>query len=375
MKQDSTTIKLLTPGKDKTAEHLWRQLSQQALQPNPFFSSSFVSAFNAHKANGSIKLLLALDPSGTKALAALPVIRVRRGLLFKLPSTLAGDYGPLGTLLLSEEATPATLNKLLETACNLSWTKTLILPFHGSDGPTYECLERALKAHGWDKQVTSKEDRAFQLSGSEGRADFDALKKRSSWKGAFKNQRRLEKEGSLSFSMLETSEDIQAGLEDFLKLEAAGWKGKQGTALLSRASDAAFTRELVSKSGEADNIRIGQLWLDDKLIATNILLRKQGRIFGWKTTFDENLAKFSPGQLLIYFSTQKLLDDPEFSGADSLSTPDNEMANKAWTSRFPYATVFIGKGSIARFAMWEAQAGARAKSALKSKIKKLLGRK
>ncbi|KZK99755.1 MULTISPECIES: GNAT family N-acetyltransferase [unclassified Pseudovibrio] len=375
MKQDSTTIKLLTPGKDKTADHLWRQLSQQALEPNPFFSSSFVSAFNAHKANGSIKLLLALDPSGTKAHAALPVVMVRRGLLFKLPSTLAGDYGPLGTLLLSEEATPATLNKLLETACNLSWTKTLILPFHGTDGPTYESLECALKTHGWEKQVASKEDRAFQLSGNEGRASFDALKKRSSWKGAFKNQRRLEKEGSLSFSMLETSKDIQAGLEDFLKLEAAGWKGKQGTALLSRAPDAAFTRELVSKSGEADNIRIGQLRLDDKLIATNILLREQGRIFGWKTTFDESLAKFSPGQLLIYFSTQKLLEDPEFSGADSLSTPDNQMANKAWTSRFPYATVFIGKGPIARFAMWEAQAGARAKLALKSKVKKLLGRK
>ena len=375
MKQNSTTIKLLTPGKDKTAERLWQQLSQSALEPNPFFSSSFVTAFDTHKANGSIKLLLALDPSGTKALAALPITMVRHGLLFKLPCALAGNYGPLGTLLVVEEATPVILNNLLEAACNLSPANTLLLPFHGTSGLVYKQLQSTLKAHHWQQQISSQEDRAFQLSGPDGHADFDALKKRSSWKGIFKNQRRLEKQGSLTFSMLETSEDIQNGLEEFLKLEAAGWKGKQDTALLSREPDSAFTREMVSRSGEAEGICIGQLRLDEKLIATNILLRQQGRIFGWKTTFDESLAKFSPGQLLIYYSTQKLLEDPKFSGADSLSNPDNQMANKAWSARFPYATLLIGKGPAARFAMWEAEAGARAKLALKHKIKKLSGRK
>ncbi len=375
MKQDSATIKLLTPGEDQTADHLWQQLSVNAVEPNPFFSSNFVKAFNTHKANGSIKLLLALDPSGTKALAALPVVKIRRGLLFKLPCTLAGDYGPLGTLLFSEEATPATLNKLLETACSLSWTQTLLLPFHGTDGLVYKRLQEALQTNSWQQHVSSQEDRAFQLSGTKGQADFDALKKRSSWKGAFKNQRRLEKQGALTFSMLDSPSDLQVGLEDFLKLEANGWKGKQGTALLSREPDAAFTREMVSKQAQAGNIRIGQLRLDGKLIATNLLLREQGRIFGWKTCFDESLAKFSPGQLLIYYSTQQLLEDPVFSGADSLSTPDNQMANKAWTARFPYVTLLIGKGPIARFAMWEAEAGSRAKQALKSRTKKLLGRK
>ncbi len=302
-------------------------------------------------------------------------MKIRRGLLFKLPCALAGAYGPLGTLLLSEEATPATLNKLLETACSLSWTQTLLLPFHGTEGPVYKRLQEALLTNGWQQHASSQEDRAFQLSGTMGQADFDALKKRSSWKGTVKSQRRLEKQGTLTFSMLDSSSDLQMGLEDFLKLEAAGWKGKQGTALLSREPDAAFTREMVSKQAQAGNIRIGQLRLNGQLIATNLQLREQGRIFAWKTTFDESLAKFSPGQLLIYYSAEKFLEDPEFSGADSLSTPDNQMANKAWTARFSYATLLIGKGPIARFAMWEAEAGSRAKQALKSKIKKLLGRK
>ncbi|SFT74826.1 Acetyltransferase involved in cellulose biosynthesis, CelD/BcsL family [Pseudovibrio denitrificans] len=375
MKQDSSTIKLLIPGKDEAADHLWQDLSKNALEPNPFFSSSFVTAFNTHKANHSIKLLLALDPSGTKALAALPIMMVRRGLLFKLPSALAGDYGPLGTLLLSEDATPAILNNLLEAACNLSPAKTLLLPFQGTEGATYKQLQSTLSTHGWQQQASTQEARAFQPAGPEGQAAFNALKKRSSWKGVFKNQRRLEKQGTLSFSILETAEDTQRGLEEFLKLEAEGWKGKQGTALLSREPDAAFTREMVTNSGKSDGIRIGQLHLDDKLIATNILLHEQGRIFGWKTTFDESLAKFSPGQLLIYYSTQKLLEDPFFSGADSLSTPDNQMANKAWTARFSYATLLIGKGPLARLAMWEAETGARIKQALKSRLKKLLGRK
>lgn len=375
MKQDSATIKLFTAGKNEAGDHLWQQLSQQALEPNPFFSSSFVTTFNTHKAGDSLRVLLALDPSGTKALAALPIMMVRRGLLFKLPSALAGDYGPLGTLLVSEDASSATLNTLLEAACSLSFAKTLLLPFHGTDGPVYQRLQSTLAAHNWTQQIASSEDRAFQQAGSEGQAEFDALKKRSSWKGAFKNQRRLEKQGAFTFSMLEDPADIEEGLEAFLQLEAAGWKGKQGSALLSREPDAAFTRELVLKQGQAGNIRIGQLKLDGKLIATNVLLREQGRIFGWKTTFDEDLSKFSPGQLLIYYSTQKLLEDSEFTGADSLSTPENQMANRAWTSRFSYASLLIGKGPIARLAMWEAETVSRAKQGLKGKIKKLLGRK
>ncbi len=357
------------------AEQLWQELSQNALEPNPFFSSSFTNAFNTHKSNGNLKLILALDPSGTKALAALPVTMVRHGLLFRFPCALAGDYGPLGTLLLDKEATTETLVKLLEAASKLSPVNALALPFHGTDGPVYKHLQGALEAHNWTQQTTIEEDRAFQKSGPEGQSEFEALKKRSSWKEAAKRRRRLEKQGSLSFSLLNDPERIAAGLEDFLKLEAEGWKGKQGTALLSRTTDAAFTREMVTKLSQKSGACIGQLRLNDKLIATNILLREQGRYFGWKTTFDESLAKFSPGQILIYDSTQALLEDPDFSGADSLSTPHNQMANKAWPARFSYATLLIGKGPLARFAMWEAQFGANLKQNLKAKLKKLLGRK
>ncbi|KZL17302.1 hypothetical protein PsAD2_03171 [Pseudovibrio axinellae] len=375
MKQDSATIKLVDPGNDETSELLWKQLSQTAIEPNPFFSKTFIGPFNTHMAGGSVKLLLALDASGTKALAALPVVMVRWGLFLKLPCALAGDYGPLGTLLVSPEATGTTVHTLLQTAANLSWCKVLILPFHGTNGPVYKLLQETLCTSKWTQLTWLEEDRAFQPPGQLGQASFDALKKRSSWKSTFKSQRRLEKQGTLTFSMLESQADIEAGLEAFLKLEAAGWKGRQGTALLSKKSAAVFTREMLAKQNATKSIRIGQLKLDKKLIATNILLREQGRIFGWKTAFDQNFAKFSPGQLLIYYSTLKLLEDPEFNGADSLSTPNNQMANKTWVARFPYTTILIGKGWLARIAMWDAKVGATIKLALKSTAKKLLGRK
>ena len=48
----------------------------------------------------------------------------------------------------------------------------------------------------------------------------------------------------VSFEVARSPDDISAALESFLPLEASGWKGQRGTALLQNAGDATFIRRV-----------------------------------------------------------------------------------------------------------------------------------
>jgi hypothetical protein len=78
------------------------------------------------------------------------------------------------------------------------------------------------------------------------------------------------------------------------------------------------------------------------------------RAFYIKTTYDEDLARFSPGLLLTLDLTAYLLDDPGIDDADSIAVADHPMIDRIWTERFPVASVLIatgpGRGTLVRLA-------------------------
>ncbi|CAN0562777.1 unnamed protein product, partial [Laminaria digitata] len=57
---------------------------------------------------------------------------------------------------------------------------------------------------------------------------------------------KLAGEGELAIENVRDPAQIGAAFEAFLTLEAAGWKGKGGTALLNNSKDTAFARRLVA---------------------------------------------------------------------------------------------------------------------------------
>jgi len=76
-------------------------------------------------------------------------------------------------------------------------------------------------------------------------ANFAALldaKQRKEWG---RLRRRLEGRGKLEF----TWSHEPTAIEDFLTLEAAGWKGARGTALMADANRATFAREMLRGEG------------------------------------------------------------------------------------------------------------------------------
>jgi Acetyltransferase (GNAT) domain len=136
-------------------------------------------------------------------------------------------------------------------------------------------------------------------------------------------------------------DEIAAAVETFLTLEASGWKGARGTALVQNSGDASFIRHATTALAAAGQCEIITLRAGDIPIAAGIVLRHQDRAFFFKIGVDERFAKFSPGVQLTLDLTRYLCADPAIASADSTASPDHPMINPIWRGRFAIGDVLI----------------------------------
>ena len=123
-------------------------------------------------------------------------------------------------------------------------------------------------------------------------------------------------------------------------MEAAGWKGANGTALLSNKADAEFIRGAIDGLAERGCASIHSLNLDGKPVSMQIVARAGSRAFTWKTAYDEAFHDFSPGALLLEDYTTAFLADKTISAVDSCSFDETGLMS-AWSERQPIADLWI----------------------------------
>jgi CelD/BcsL family acetyltransferase involved in cellulose biosynthesis len=156
-----------------------------------------------------------------------------------------------------------------------------------------------------------------------------------------RQRHRLAESGAVRFDVARTREQVAAALEVFLRLEASGWKGKRGTALIQDDGDAAFVRRAAPALAETGQCEVVRLYAGDTPVAAGIVLRHQDRAFFFKLGIDERFAKFSPGVQLTLDLTRHLCADPAIVTADSTASADHPMINPIWRGRFAIGDVLI----------------------------------
>jgi hypothetical protein len=122
-----------------------------------------------------------------------------------------------------------------------------------------------------------------------------------------------------------TPAGAETAFEVFLEMEAASWKGREGTALLCNADDARFCRRLIQGLAANNLASVQLLRLDGDAIAAQVLLYSGQRAYTWKTAFKASFARFSPGVLLADKATQNLLETCRIVAIDSCSSPDSAI--------------------------------------------------
>jgi hypothetical protein len=156
-----------------------------------------------------------------------------------------------------------------------------------------------------------------------------------------RQRHRLAEHGAVRFEVARSPDEIITAVETFLKLEASGWKGARGTALLQNDGDASFVRQATVALAATGQCEIIALHAGGIPVAAGIVLRHQDRAFFFKIGVDERFAKFSPGVQLTLDLTRHLCADPSIASADSTASPDHPMINPIWRGRFAIGDVLI----------------------------------
>jgi hypothetical protein len=154
--------------------------------------------------------------------------------------------------------------------------------------------------------------------------------------------RLLSEHGSVTYNVARQPDEIRLRMEEFLALEASGWKGRKRSAMVNDRLRAAFAREAITNLAEADAVRIHTLDLDGRAIASMVVFIMAGEAYTWKTAFDETYARFSPGKLLMADLTEWHLDDANIVRTDSCAVPDHPIMSRFWQEREAMGTLVIG---------------------------------
>ena len=151
-------------------------------------------------------------------------------------------------------------------------------------------------------------------------------------------RRRLAEAGPVTFELARSPATVALALQGSLALEAKGWKGAAGTALVQDPELRRFAETAVDALARRGQARVARLLLGSQPIACIVTLQSAGGAWCWKIAYDESLARFSPGVQAMMELTEALLADEAVAFADSCATPDHPMIDHLWRDRLAMAT-------------------------------------
>lgn len=355
----------------------WQALAERAVAPNPFFAPPFLLPYLAHLDRRPTVLVAVREKGADALLAAAPFQHRRPGLLIGAATAAVGDYGPLGTPLLAPGALAGALALLVEAAAGHFGKKIAVFPYLRTDDAVAASLSEAASARGWHLAFDDPQVRAGHAAGEAGRAQFESVAK-GRLKELGRQFRRLSDLAETRFASTSEPAELPQAFERFLHLEAKGWKGGRGSALSSSAETAAFARAFVAQAAARGALRIDELIHAGRPVAMLVSIRGGGRLFAWKTAYDEAFARFSPGaQLAREAMRLTLAEEPateDGRDGDSLAIPGHPMISPLWRGEVPYATAIVAtsKADAARLAA-DMAARRRLKQAAKAVVRRVRG--
>ena len=330
----------LTPLADISASQ-WRALSERAAEPNAYYLPEWELAVHA-SARGRVgaSALSAWSDAG-QLTGLMPVISMWRAYKVPLPVWVSADpYGSLCTPLLDRDQAEEAAANLLGNA-RQAGAHALILRDMSFDGAAMKAITAVLRRDRLTPHVLQSHVRAALDATVDADESLREALGPKKLKELRRQRNRLADHGEVHFDIARTPGDVTVAVETFLKLEASGWKGQRGTALVQDAGDAAFIRHASSALAATGQCEIVTLRAGETPVASAVVLRHLDRAFYFKLGVDERFSKFSPGVQLTLDLTRQLCADPAITLVDSTANADHPMINPIWRGRLAIGDVLI----------------------------------
>jgi CelD/BcsL family acetyltransferase involved in cellulose biosynthesis len=331
------SISICSPTMDIAAA--WADLTKRA-SPNVFMNPAALTAAN-ETGFAQLHVLLAWEEGGVPGkLVGVWALQMRKmapfwpAVLEALPYNYAFLSSPVIDPAFVDEVVPAFLAAIEK---NPALPNVINLPSFNAESPDYDAIMKALAARGGEQLRFAESERPFVTR------ELGVKRSGSTRKKLRQDWNRLSALGSVDIVNERAPDAVREAFESFLTLEAGSWKGTQGTALLCDEKDAGFVRRLVSGLADQGNASVALLRVDGLAIAAQVLMYCGTMAYTWKTAFNPDYAKYSPGALLIDKITEELFATPGIDAIDSCSAEGSFMA-QLWTGRRKMVDLLIAVG-------------------------------
>lgn len=333
----------------------WGELTASAADANVFAEPWLAVAGMRHCAGGSTAQLLVARDSAHRLTGIATLSATKR--MGRSPLKYSGDWAHPNAFLLSATARAGT-----EAAC---WaaiieatgarhgnSRALVIDGLVEGGAMYGGLVAAAQKLRLPIAVEGRTVRAMLATDVEADAYWDASVRAKKRKELRRQWARLGEMGLLSVDHGDQTADARPWIDEFLALEASGWKGTNGSALASNPDTLAFFRDAMTAGWARGQVLLTALRIDGRAIAMLITLVSGNAGFSFKTAFDEEFARFSPG-VLLQRESLGLLTSRKLAFIDSCAAQDHPMIDSLWRERRAVVTLSLPlPGTVNRLA-WQ----------------------
>jgi CelD/BcsL family acetyltransferase involved in cellulose biosynthesis len=345
-----TTVRVLsTPEELRALVPQWEALAAEAADPNPFYEHwMLLPALEAYAgAAAGLKCVAVWDEGTLGALFPLRLERRYRGLplralrswqhrnMVDCTPLISGRIGAKGAL----RCVAALLQSALAPLIEFDWV--------AAGTAFYGALAEAALADGLPWIVTDAYARSVLLRERDPRSRFNSNTRNN----LRRSETRLRAHGKLTPARLAADGDLAAWTEEFVRLEASGWKGKAGSALGCREDDRRFIAAVFPEAFRRGRLLITGIDLDGRALARHVMLTGGEGAFSFKLAYDETYASCSPGMLAEVDNVRQFMETPGLRWIDSNTARENKGYARVWKDLRTVQRVAVGMGGAGKLAV------------------------
>lgn len=347
-----------------------KALAGRTLEPNAFYEPSFLANAMHHFGSRASIVLIWDSAARTKLLGLFPLALPRLDLAAPVLRGWLTPYMTNGAPLIDRTMAEAVLIRFMRwVETEAGRTAAVIFPGLSVNGPVAALLRAhaartGRMSHGFEPKARAVIGRAHTAE------DFLAHAISPKKAKELRRQRnRLAEQGQLAIRTVTDRALVRDAFEHFLAIEARSWKGRAGTAMMQQPAAAAFSRAMVRAMASEGQCRIDLLELDGAPIAAAIQLRSGDRSYFWKTAYDAQYAKYSPGLHLAIELSVRNLQDETIALTDSCAEEGHPMIDELWDERIMVADLLIAASPDRRMATQIALKRETTRRSLRTRLK------
>jgi hypothetical protein len=319
-------VEVCAPGGD--IQGLWSELVARA-STNVFMNPAALNAVHAAQFARVHTLLAWRENGGPKELVGIWALGEKRfapgwpRLLLAPPFKYAFVSNPVADRRFTKEIVAAFLAAVV---AHPTLPKLIRLSYLDAGSDTGEAVLQVVSSGGAQTLTLSQRERPFASK------EVNLKSSGSTRKKLRQDANRLAAAGSIHLVNDRHETAVREAFEIFLSMEMKSWKGDRGTALLSSDKDAAFTRAMIANLAARQDASVALLRVNGQPIAAQVLLYSGRMAYTWKTSFDADYARYSPGALLIERLTELLFSSNAIDAIESCS-PEGSFMQQLWSGQ------------------------------------------